>query len=135
VSALDELIREAQQDRKDARTWGNNNYTWHHVLGIIGVLAGVVATVSAATDWVLIVTAVAAALAAIVAALQTFWSAEEKARFHYAKHAEFGAVVLTANKLKERSRGPSDAEYQSLVDQLTAIRARPFTRGGSKPGD
>ena len=129
VTALDEIISEASELRKKSDGWGNKDHFLYLAMGVAAVIAGVLAGASGAADWPGWVTALAGFSAAVLAGLQTFLTAEERALFHFNKGAEYfgvqmDAVVLKGNTtMAEKTR---QAQLSQLAGRLSEIKRRPF---------
>ena len=124
MSAIDDIISEAERERDQEASWAHNDHALHFGAGTSAVVAGVVAGVSAATNLVRVVTAIAGFAAAVLAGFQTFARAEERSRFHYRQSADLAGIALDGRILAERT--PSEEELTALSGRLTKIRERVF---------
>jgi len=122
---LSTIRREAQEDAGKSARWGQINHISYMVFGILAIIAGVLAGISGGASWPSWLTAVAGFAAALLAGLQTFLNAEDKARYHWKKAADLRALDRRAEILASQDN-PSAVAVQELSDRLEEIQGRPF---------
>jgi hypothetical protein len=126
VSALDEFAREAQELSAFAQKMGDRNHGAHYFVGLAAVLAGVTAAGLGFGEADRIITGIGGVIAAVLAGVQTLFTFEAKARYHYAKVADYSGVRRWCTRLNDGYEPPSQAELRQIADRLTEIQSRPF---------
>lgn len=126
MSALDDFAVEAQELADQAQGLGDRSHGAHYVVGVAAVLAGVAAAGLGFGAADRIITGIGGLAAAVLAGVQTLFTFEAKARYHYAKVADFAGVRRRCARLKDRSEALLQEELQQIADRLTEIQSRPF---------
>lgn len=126
-TALERIIRDAQQFSDSARKTGSRNESIYYSIGIVGVVAGFLAGLSATSGSWQAVSGVGGVIAGLAAAVQTFLRRLEKSRFQYDNSAMAAEIALAGRILADRPQPPTEAELVKLAERLTAVRLRPFS--------
>lgn len=133
MSALDDFAAEAQQLADQAQGLGDKNHGAHYVVGVAAVLAGVSAAGLGFGEADRIITGIGGLAAAVLAGIQTLFTFEAKARYHYAKVADFAGVRRWCLRLQDPADTPSQEELKQIADRLTKIQSRPFQGAAGPP--
>jgi hypothetical protein len=126
MTALEQLIQEAEGEATLERRWADLDHRTHMYVGVLAVVAGVVAGIAASAEWAKAIIAAAGFAAAILAGIQTFARKEDRSRFHYKKFAELKRVAHEGLILRERGEPPSEDELRRLADRLEALQGEIF---------
>ncbi len=135
MDALDQYIEEARGLSEAAQSNGDRNHGAHFAVGVGAILAGVAAAGLGFADAPRVVTGLGGVLAAVLAGVQTLFTFEDKARYHYAKVAEYAGIRRHCIALKERSERPTYDELAAIGQRLTAIQARAFHAAARRATD
>jgi hypothetical protein len=122
---LAEIRRDTLDDARKADSWAERNHWSHIVFGIAAVIAGTVAGVSGAASWPAWLTAIAGFGAALLAGLQTFLKAEEKAQFHWRRAADLKAIARDAGIMAAESE-TTTADVRELSRRYEDVQGRQF---------
>ena len=123
-SALKAIIEEAEAFSKSARKRASFNLGLYYTIGIVGVIAGILA--AAGNSLPHLITVLVGLVAAAAVAMQTFLRRQEKSRFQYDNGADAGAIALSGRILSDREQPPTEDELLDLVSRLTEVKHRPF---------
>jgi hypothetical protein len=131
VKVLDRIINDSATEGGRAAKFGERNHYMFLGFGGLAIVLGGLAGAGGAFGWPGVVIAFFGFLAAAFAGLQTFFNAEEKARFHWTRAADFKAVAREGEILASDSN-ITRADVETLSERLKEIDGRQFG-GGDRP--
>lgn len=127
MSILGEIESEAREFAAQSQSWGNRNHASHDVLGVLAIVAGLLAGSSGFAEWSPAITGAAGFGAALLAGLQSFLRSEDKARYHWDIAADLSDIALEARQFAGREAPPSEDEVTMLRQRLLDVRRRRFS--------
>jgi hypothetical protein len=121
VGAFENIVSDAESEARVARQFARRNQWLYYILGGLAFVSGSVAGLSAATDWLRVVTAIAGFAAAFFAGLQTVFDPKSKADSNWDKVRDLRALLHKAEIIGEQEGRPTAADLMRLNDELTTI--------------
>jgi hypothetical protein len=122
---------EARERGDHAVGLGKRHRFVHFAVGIVAVIAGVVAGITGLAESNSLVTGIAGFTASALAGTATRLDAERLARFHFAQAADYGAIGRLFETLATAPAEPTRNELDDLIGGFARIQGRGLDEVGT----
>lgn len=116
--------QESLEASEHAERYGRRHRKGYFVVGILAVVAGVIAGTTGIAQGAPVVTGIAGFAASALVGIGSTYNAETLARFHFSQGAGYGAISRRFRNLAEGTDEPTLTQVDELVERLGRWQSR-----------